>query len=90
MTSAAQIRVAIDELVLEGFDPRDRIDVAEAAGVELARLLAGAGTGRLAEPRRLGRIDGGAFIMARLRRPADIGAAVGRSLYGVLTGGAPE
>jgi hypothetical protein len=73
--SAREVSVQIDELVLVGFDDRDREAVATALRDELAQLL-----------RRVqSRLDGAAhaeleYQLAGDRRPAEIGRAAARSI----------
>lgn len=59
MTRPTRI-LEIDELVLHGFDPRDRRRIGEAVQVELQALLAGAEARRL-EPRPADRLNAGQF-----------------------------
>ena len=80
-----EIRLHIDELVLHGFDPRQRHAIADAVQAELARLL----TDSLSEPDRPGapdndtrhdRIDAGSFNVA----PGGLGATTGANLAAAL------
>jgi hypothetical protein len=78
------IELHIDELVLEGFDARDRRAIADVLQRELGRLLAERGgpwTPSAAE-----RIDAGAVAVARGVAARDVGAAVAAALLRALPG----
>jgi len=79
------VRLHIEELVLEGFPPGDRYRIAAAVEAELARLfaeqeippgLAGGGT--------MPMLDGGSFDVAPHARPDHTGAQVAQAVYGGL------
>ena len=79
----ADVEVHVDELVLHGFPARDRHAVGEALRAELARLIAEGGVpARLALADGAARLDGGSFRASHGQRPADVGAAVARAVYG--------
>jgi hypothetical protein len=73
----------IEELVLHGFDPRDRYRIAAAVEAELARLLS-----EQRIPPSLGRgggiphLDGGSFEMEPGSTAKTIGSQVAQALYG--------
>ena len=79
---ASRIELHIEELVLEGFLPKDRYRIGEAVEAELARLLAAGGIGpELASGGAVPsvaaesiRLDGGG--------PAQMGRQIARSVYG--------
>jgi hypothetical protein len=80
------VNVRIDELVLHGFDPRDRLAIGAAVERELARLMASEGDpGRLAGADR---VDGGSFGVARDTAPGAVGVKIARAIHGGL--GAPR
>ncbi len=80
----AHIRLHIDELVLEGFEPGDRDRIAAAVEDELGRLLTeGVTEGGLPGPSR-DVVDGGQFSVPSAARPEAVGEQVARTLYGVL------
>ena len=83
-TRRASIEVIIDELVLHGFAPSDRDEVARALQSELATSLEGwrPGGGRVVD-----RVDGGSFSVAATVTPAAIGREVARRVGQVLAGG---
>lgn len=79
------IRLHIDELILEGFAPRDRDQIAAALEVELGRLLDERGVPQaLANGGSIPRIDAGSFQAAATPRPQQIGAQIAQSIYGGL------
>ncbi len=79
------VRLRIDELVLEGFPPGDRHRIAAAVEAELARLFAERGVpAGLRESIALPRVEGGAFELAPPARPEQIGAQVAGAIYGGL------
>jgi hypothetical protein len=82
-----RVSVRIDELVLHGFDPRDRLAIGAAVERELARLLAaeGPGAGRVGADR----VDGGSFAVASDAAPGGVGVEIARAIHGGLgmTGG---
>ncbi len=71
------IRFEIDELVLHGFDPRDRRAIADAVQAELVTALA---EFRAPSPARIGHIDAGAFTAPRPASPGQIGRAIASQL----------
>jgi len=80
------VRLRIDELVLEGFPPGDRHRIAAAVEAELARLFAERGVpAGLRESTALPQVDGGAFELAPALRPEQVGAQVAAAIYGGLT-----
>lgn len=79
------VRLRIEELVLEGFPPSDRYRIAAAMEAELARLFADQGvppglTSGGAAPV----LDGGAFEAAPDARPDRIGVQAAQAVYGSL------
>jgi hypothetical protein len=80
------VRVRIDELVLHGFDPRDRLAIGSAVEAELARLLAGA---EAPAAGAVPRVDGGSFEVGRDARPAAVGAGIARAIHGGMGGTRP-
>jgi hypothetical protein len=74
-----RIIVEIDELVLHGFDPRDRSHIGDAVRTEMATLLAGTAIADI--PRRpVDRLDAGQF--RRDGQSAEqIGQSTARSLH---------
>jgi hypothetical protein len=80
------VNVRIDELVLHGFDPRDRLAIGAAVERELARLMvtSAGDPGRLAGADR---VDGGSFAVARDAPPSAVGAEIARAIHGGIGGG---
>ena len=84
------VEVAIDELVLHGFDARDRLGIADAVQAELARLLAEPGAPVLAGPARAEeRLDAGAVSIIAGASARDIGAGIAGAVLRSLTQGKP-
>jgi hypothetical protein len=81
----SEIRLHIDELVLQGFDPRQRHAIADAVQAELTRLL----TDSLGEPDSVKaipsadhrRVDAGAFTHAPDALPSEAGASLAAALH---------
>jgi hypothetical protein len=77
-----RIEVAIDELVLHGFDVRHRHQIAEAVQAELAAVFrdwsptAGASGSRLSA----GRLEAGSFAVPAAAPPAQVGRGVARQV----------
>jgi len=82
-----QIEVIIDELILDGFGPRYRDEVAAAVQKELADRLDGwrPVTGSAAD-----HIDGGAFVVAPTATPDEIGREVAGHVARALGGNRRE
>ncbi len=83
-----RIELVIDELVLHGFDPRQRHTIGDAVATELTRLarahakeLSGRG------PLDVARLDAGVFETSG-RAPASAGTGIANSVFTVLRGGA--
>ncbi len=88
----APVHVHIDELRLDGFDPRDRHGIAGAVQRELARLFrehadrAARSEGEAFEPPGdADRVDGGSFTFRAGESPHRIGAAIARATFRGLT-----
>lgn len=76
------IRVRIEELVLHGFDPRDRRAIAEAVREELGRLLAV----QALTPSTHNFIDAGEVPIDSIRSRTT-GASVAAAVHRGITGG---
>ena len=77
---AGPVEILIDELVLTGFDPRDRFTIGDALQLELGRLVSEQGLppgllDRTEPPRPL------SFKAGPGRKPADLGLNIARSVY---------
>jgi hypothetical protein len=88
----APVHVHIDELRLDGFDPRDRHGIAGALQRELARLFrehadraARPGGEAFEAPEDADRIDGGSFAFRAGESPHRIGVAIARATFRGLT-----
>lgn len=85
MTSAPDIEIHIDELVLHGIDPADRHAVGEALERALGRLLAERGwPGGGLEPTHVAAIDAGELALAPGAGPEAIGAGVAGAVLRAL------
>lgn len=79
------VRLRIEELVLEGFPPGDRYRITAAVETELARLFAEQGIPPgLAGGGTVPMLDGGSFDVAPHARTDQIGAQVAQAVYGGL------
>jgi hypothetical protein len=83
MTSP-RIDLRIEELVLHGFELRDRGPIGEAVERELTRLLAGSRP--LAPPPAQDVVDAGSFAISAGKGASDVGAQTARAVHGALTG----
>ena len=84
---AAEIELHIEELVLDGFAPADRYRIGDMIERELSRLLSEGGVppSRIANPGQA-HLDAGAFNVASVSTPEQIGAQVAQAVYGGLKG----
>jgi hypothetical protein len=87
--TAPRIELHIEELVLHGFERRDRHAIADAFERELSRLfseqLAGQGLSpALAHNAGQESLDAGAIHLAPHTKPASIGAQLAQAVYGGL------
>jgi hypothetical protein len=83
--SPRAIEVQINELVLHGFSPADRLRISAALERELARLLAERGLPQgLAGGEQVEAIDAGSFVREPLATPVSIGGQVAQAVYGGL------
>ena len=80
------VRLRIDELVLDGFPPGDRYRIAAAVEAELSRLFADQGVpSNLASGGAVPALDAGSFDVMPDARPDRIGAQVAQAVYGGLS-----
>ena len=89
MTRPSRIEVHIEELVLHGFDPRDRLSIGDAVQSELSRLFAQAD---MTLPRRdvhVDSVDGGTFVMERAAPGEGVGSHVARRVAASTSPGSP-
>ncbi len=79
------IELHIDELVLHGFSPADRLRIGAALEGELARLLAESGIPpELARVSGIERVDGGQLELSAGASARDLGAGIAHAVYGSL------
>ncbi len=79
------VQVHIEELVLHGFRPGERYDIADAVQRELAGLFESHGVSpSLLQSGAVARLDGGAFKVAARSRTAAVGYQIAKALYGGL------
>jgi hypothetical protein len=82
-----RIDLHIEELVLHGFPPGRRYQIAEALQAELTRLLTVHGVpDRMGTGSEIASVDAGSIQMSPGHRPAAIGAHVAQSVYSSLSG----
>ena len=79
-----RIEVVIDELVLHGFEARQRDGIAAALRAELAAALEG---WTLAAGTSVDRLEAGSFVMPDAAPPAMVGQGVARQIRQVLDAG---
>jgi hypothetical protein len=83
MNSQPSIHLHIEALVLDGFAPGDRHDIAAAVEAELIRLMsAPAVSAGLSANLSRDRIDGGSFRLAKAAKPAAVGVQIAGAVYG--------
>ena len=75
--SAPRIRVEIDELILHGFDPRQRYAIADALQLELTAAL---GDLHVPKSRSTPHVDAGSFTMQSGASAAAVGQAIARQV----------
>jgi hypothetical protein len=76
------VELRVEELILQGFAPASREQIAAAVERELARLLAERGVPRpLDQGGDIAQVDGGSFTMTRDGRPEAIGAELAQAIY---------
>jgi len=80
------IEVHIEELILHGLSPVDRLRIGAATEHELSRLLAESGVpSGLARGADLDPVDAGSFTKGSLATPGWIGGEIARAVYGGLS-----
>lgn len=76
------VELHVEELVLHGFQPGDRYEIALAVERELARVLTERGIPpSFAEGLTVEHLDAGAFNVAPSSTPQSVGEQVGQALY---------
>jgi hypothetical protein len=79
------VELHIEELVLHGFEPRDRHRIAEALQQELTRLFTDGGVpASFGEHREISRVDAGAFNVEPAESVERTGIQIGEAIYGGL------
>jgi hypothetical protein len=82
---AGPVRLHIEEVVLHGFNPRERYTIGDSVQQELTRLMTDRGVPSLLDaPRSAERLDPGTFHVTPNSRPPALGAQVARAVYGGL------
>lgn len=80
------IQLHIDELVLHGFAPADRLQIADAVQAELTRLFAEQGaSSALRQGGEAGRLQAEPISVTPAMPAGAIGTQVARSVYGSLS-----
>ena len=83
-----KIELVIDELVLHGFDPRQRHAIGDASEAELTRLArAHARDLSRRRPMEVERLDGGSFEAPTRAPVAHAGGSIATSVFGALLRG---
>jgi hypothetical protein len=84
------IELVIDEIVLHGFDPRQRHAIADAVTAELTRLLhAQAGQLHAGRFTHVPQANGGTFEAPSPTPPTAAGAGIARCVWTAVRGSAP-
>jgi hypothetical protein len=78
----ANIELHIEEIVLHGAEPADRLRIGDAVEAELARLLA---TGEISTQGDVERINAGTRRLPTGANATTIGTQVARAVHGGLT-----
>lgn len=82
MSVRPDIKLHIEELVLEGFAPADRHRIGAAVKSELARLFAEQGVpSNLHQSATVAQLDGGSFNVAPHAKSETVGAEVAQAVY---------
>jgi hypothetical protein len=80
-----RVEIEIEELVLNGFAPADRLHIAESIKGELVRLIGERGVEELAGRRAaVAKLDAGSFHVAPNANAEGIGKQAARSVEGAL------
>lgn len=77
------IELHIEELVLHGFSPGDRYNIARAVERELSMLIGDKGVSQdFVNNGEIERLDGGSFQVLSDSKPESTGAQIARAVYG--------
>ena len=82
-----RIELHIEELLLDGFNPRDRYRIADQIEQSLARTLSAAHTSWASHSQAIDRLDAGAVALKKNAPAREVGSGVARAIAGVLDGG---
>jgi hypothetical protein len=82
------IDLHIEELVLHGFDPRDRHAIADAVQQELVRLVGERGLAAVHGPIEIPRLDGGTIQLPGTRG-SGAGASIAQAVHSTLSPQSP-
>ncbi len=83
--TAHAVHVRIEELRLEGFDPRDRYRIADALERELVRLFTRTDHPAFGTSAETERLDAGGITFGEGDRPHRIGEAIARATFASIT-----
>ena len=75
------IEIRIEELVLHGFAPGDRLSIGGAVQQELTRLLGEQGLSSINRNVEIARVNGGAFDVKPRSTSETIGAQIAQKVY---------
>ncbi len=75
------IEIEIEELILHGFAPGDRVSIGEAVQRELTRLLAEQGLASMNQNIEIARVNGGVFDVRAGSKSEKIGAEIAQSIF---------
>jgi hypothetical protein len=79
--AAPSVELHIEELLLHGFNPRDRFAIGDTVEHELTRLIGNGGLAGIASEITVERLDGGKFKAAPGMKPGAVGKQIAQTLY---------
>ena len=82
------LELHIDELVLHGFDPRDRHAIGDAVQQELHRLVAERGIAPVDAPIEIPHLDAGTIDLGPTTRGQGAGPSIARAVHTTLSSNA--
>jgi hypothetical protein len=79
--AAPNVELHIEELLLHGFNPRDRFAISDTVEHELTRLIGSGGLAGIASEITVERLDGGRFKAAPGMKPGAVGKQIAQTVY---------
>ena len=81
IAGSPSVELHIEELLLRGFNPHDRLAISDAVERELTRLIVNGGIAGIGAEAAIERLDGGRFKVAQGMRPGAVGRQIAQMLY---------